>query len=436
LRRLSALLLVLLAALLWATPSSAQSDAGDATDDDLQLDEGAHIDVVQVEGNIDPVMSDLIVDSLDDAARTGATVVILQINSPGALDTDVDRILAAITESPVPVAAWVGPAKSSARGLAAEIVVQAAHISAVSTKSKIGPIQPMRLDRGGDGTVRESETLARVDAGRVSGKEALQLKLVDFEAPTLGDLLVGLDGRTVTTTDGSTKLSVAKTIKTDDGPRRTANQPVRFLKLGTFEGVQHSLTSPSVAYLLLVVGLALMVFEFFTLGIGLAGVTGALALCGSFFAFSHLPVNPFALGLILVSTLGFAIDVQASRQAFWTGVGLVTLILGSLWLYDGSSVLDIPLWLLVLGVLGQVVFMLGAMTVAVRNRCAVPTVGRDSMIGETGEVHTELDPEGVVLVRGAPWRARTRRARRLPPGTGVKIVAVDQLVLEVEPADA
>lgn len=427
-RRSFALLLILLAATLCAAPSGAQSDS------DLELDEGAHIDVVQVEGNIDPVVAELIVDSLDDAARTGATVVILQINSSGALDTDVDRLLAAVTDSPVPVAAWVGPAKSAARGAAAEIVLRA-HLKAVSTRSRLGPVFPLRLDGGGGVNERDGEETA-VDRRRISGKEAVESKLVDFEAPTLGDLLVGLDGRTVTTTDGPVKLSVAKTIKTDDGPRRTANQPVRFLKLGTFEGVQHSLTSPSVAYLLLVVGLALMVFEFFTLGIGLAGVTGALALCGSFFAFSHLPVNWFGLGLILLSTFGFAVDVQASRQAFWTGVGVVALVLGSLWLYDGSSVLDIAPWLLVLIVVGQVVFMLGAMTTAVRNRCAVPTVGRDSMIGETGEVHTELDPEGVVLVRGAPWRARTRRARRLPAGAGVKIVAVDQLVLEVEPAEA
>ena len=431
-RRSFALLLILLAALLWAVPSAAQSDADSAEEDDLELDEGAHIDVVQVEGNIDPVVAELIVDSLDDAARTGATVVILQINSSGALDTDVDQLIRAVVESPVPVAAWVGPAKSSARGAAAEIVLRS-HVSAVSTRSRFGPVFPLRLD-GGGANERDGDETA-VDRERISGKEAVESKLVDFEAPTLGDLLVGLDGRTVTTTDGPVKLSVAKTIKTDDGPRRTANQPVRFLKLGTFEGVQHSLTSPSVAYLLLVVGLALMVFEFFTLGIGLAGVTGALCLCGSFFAFSHLPVNWLGLGLILLSTFGFAVDVQASRQAFWTGIGVVALVLGSLVLYDGSSVLDIAPWLLLLIVVGQVVFMLGAMTVAVRNRCAVPTVGRDSMIGETGEVHTELDPEGVVLVRGAPWKARTRRARRLPAGTGVKIVAVDQLVLEVEPAE-
>lgn len=424
---------MLVAALSWAAPSGAQSD-------DLQLDGGAHIDVVQVEGNIDPVVADLIIDSLDDAARTGGTVVILQINSAGALDTDVNRVLEAVADSPVPVAAWVGPAKSSARGAAAAILLTA-HVSATATRSRLGPVSPVRLDRSSDLGLFElapdfPDRAGRLERDRLTGREAVQAKLVDFEAPTLGDLLVGLDGRTVETVDGPVKLSTAKTIKTDDGPRRTANQPVRFLKLGTFEGVQHSLTSPSVAYLLLIVGLALMVFEFFTLGIGLAGVTGALALCGSFFAFSHLPVNWWALGLIGLSTFGFAVDVQAGRQAFWTGVGVVALLGGSLWLYDGSGVLDLPLWLVVLGVGGQAAFMLGAMTVAVRNRCAVPTVGRDSMIGETGEVHTELDPEGVVVVRGAPWRARTRRARKLPAGTGVRIVAVDQLVLEVEPAEA
>jgi membrane-bound serine protease (ClpP class) len=247
---------------------------------------------------------------------------------------------------------------------------------------------------------------------------------------------VGLNGKEVRTAAGPVRLSTAKQIDTKDGPRQTADQPVRFIKPGTWENVQHSLTSPSVVFLLLIVGLGLMVFEFFTVGIGLAGATGALAVVGAFYGSSHLPLNWWALGLLVLSTFGFAVDVQAGHQGFWTAVGVVGLIAGALTLFGGSPALDVPLWLVVLIFVGQIVFMLGGMTVAVRNRFSIPTVGRDSMIGELGEARTELNPDGVVTVRGAPWRARTHRSRPVSPGGAVRVVAVDRLVLEVEPGDA
>jgi membrane-bound serine protease (ClpP class) len=260
--------------------------------------------------------------------------------------------------------------------------------------------------------------------------------LIDAVAPTLGDLIVALNGKEVPTAAGPVRLSTAKQVDTRAGPRQTADQPVSFLKLGTFASVQHSLTSPSVVFLLLIVGLSLMVFEFFTIGIGLAGVVGAAAVAGALFGCSHLPVNPWALGLLLLSTFGFAVDVQAGHQGFWTGVGVVGLLVGALKLFGGSTALDVPLWLVGLIFVGQIIFMLGGMTVAVRNRFSVPTVGRDSMIGELGEARTDLDPDGVVTVRGAPWRARTGRNRPVPAGGPIRVVAVDRLVLEVEPGEA
>jgi len=117
-------------------------------------------------------------------------------------------------------------------------------------------------------------------------------------------------------------------------------------------------------------------------------------------------------------------------------VGAIALLAGSLKLFNGSSELAVPLWLVVLIFVGQIVFMLGGMTVAVRNRFSIPTVGRDSMIGEVGEARTDLDPDGVVTVRGAPWRARTGRGHPVSKGGAVRVVAVDRLVLQVEPGDA
>jgi membrane-bound serine protease (ClpP class) len=422
-RPLFAFLTLLVVALSWA------SSAGAAEPPER------HIEVVQVEGAIDPMAADLIKDSIRRAQTNGATVVILQINSKGALDTDPAELIEAVRKSRVPVATWVGPGKATARGVAAEIVMNASY-SAASPSARLGPAFPPRLD----GVAPEDSYTLTVDGSfvdrQLSGREAADGGHIDGVAPTLGDVIVVLHDKLVTTAAGPVRLSTAKQIDTKDGPRQTADQPVSFLKLGTLENVQHSLTSPSVVFLLLIVGLSLMVFEFFTVGIGLAGATGALAVVGALYGCSHLPVTWWAMGLLVLSTVGFAIDVQAGHQGFWTGIGVVGLIAGALKLFGGSSALDVPLWLVVLLFVGQLIFMLGGMTVAVRNRFSIPTVGRDSMIGELGEARTELNPDGVVTVRGAPWRARTHRSRPVSPGGSVRVVAVDRLVLEVEPGDA
>jgi membrane-bound serine protease (ClpP class) len=423
------LLALLCVALSWAAPPGA--GAADEPD--------RHLEVVQVEGAIDPMVAELIRGSIRRAQTNGASVVILQINSDGAVGTDPAALLEAVAASKVPVVTWVGPGKATAAGAAAALVVSSS-FSAASPSARVGPIHPLRLDRTGaappDPVVGARFNIwDQLRERHLSGRGAAERKAVHILAPTLGEVIVGLHGKEVPTAGGPVRLSTAKQIDTKDGPRQTADQPVRFIKLGTFANVQHSLTSPSVVFLLLIVGLALMVFEFFTIGVGLAGITGAAAVAGAFYGSSHLPVTWWAMALLFLSTLGFAVDVQAGRQGFWTGIGAAGLLAGSLTLFGGSSSLDVPLWLVGLIFVGQIIFMLGGMTVAVRNRFSVPTVGRDSMIGEVGRAHTELNPDGVVTVRGAPWRARTNRATPISAGGAVRVVSVDRLLLEVEPGD-
>ena len=444
-RPLFALLTLLSVALSWAAAAGATGEVHLPPPGHTEAAQSPEplMEVVQVQGAIDPVVADLIKSSIGRAQTNGASVVILQIDSRGALDTDPAELIDFVRRSRVPIATWVGPGKASAQGAAAGLVAWSS-FSAASPSARLGPIEPPRLD--GKRAVLTSHDdlppqpiptrLSGLQDRQVTGKAAADAGHIDAVAATLGDLIIGLNGKEVRTAAGAVRLTTARQVDTKEGPRQTADQPVRFLKPGTFQSVQHSLTSPSVVFLLLIVGLSLMVFEFFTVGVGLAGATGAAAVIGALYGGSHLPVNWWALGLLVVSTFGFAVDVQAGHQGFWTGVGVIGLLAGALKLFGGSSALDVPLWLVVLIFVGQIVFMLGGMTVAVRNRFSIPTVGRDSMIGELGEARTELNPDGVVTVRGAPWRARTHRGRPVSPGGAVRVVAVDRLVLEVEPGEA
>ncbi len=134
-------------------------------------------------------------------------------------------------------------------------------------------------------------------------------------SPTLGDVIVTLDGAKVTTAAGTRTLSTARVVGKGRDRRREPNQTVRFRKLDLGGQADHTLTSPSIAYFLLLAGLCLIVFEFFTAAIGLAGAVGAIAVVGAFVGFSHLPVEWWALGLLLVAIVGFGIDAQAGGPA-------------------------------------------------------------------------------------------------------------------------
>jgi membrane-bound serine protease (ClpP class) len=282
---------------------------------------------------------------------------------------------------------------------------------------------------------RDPAGAAKLAGTRLGSSAAFRVGATNGVRPTVGELIVQLDGKTVTTAAGPVKLSTAKVIGHGRDRRRQPNQEVVFNRLGLGASLLHRLISPSIAYLLVVAGLALLVFEFYTAGIGLAGLVGAVCVVGAFVGFSHLPVHWWALGLLLLATFGFAVDVQAGGLGVWTVIGAASLGAGSFWLYGGASQLRPAWWVLLVVSLGMVLFMLGGMTAMVRSRFSTPTVGREGMIGEEGTAEVAVSPDGVVVIRGARWRARTNRATPIDAGDPVRVVAVEGLVLEVEPPE-
>jgi membrane-bound serine protease (ClpP class) len=398
------------------------------------------IDVIQIDGLIDPPNADLIVDAVHAADRDHSQLLVITLDSGGAVNVDPGRVLVAVRGSKVPVVAWVGPSGSKAKGLAA-LVALAASVTGVSNGSSIGPVLPVRLD-GPRPDPLTIDGAARTIAHRsLSGEQAAAKHVTDRVCgsppgcATLGDFVVALDGTTLQTAAGPVKIDTAKVVGEGKDRRRRPDLDIRFRKLDLVGQAVHTLTSPSIAYLLLVVGLALIIFEFFTISIGLAGGTGAIALVGAFVGFNNLPVTWWALGLILVAMFGYAIDVQAGRAYSWTVIATVLLVIGTLFLYGGSSQLDVYWWVVLVVVALTVLFFVSAMPIAVRSRFSTPTIGRESLIGEVGEAAVDIDPDGVVILRGARWQARTNRATPITAGAPIRVVEVDGLVLEVEPPE-
>ncbi|MGI8807916.1 MAG: NfeD family protein [Acidimicrobiales bacterium] len=363
--------------------------------------ESAIVDVVEINGRIDPVVRDFLRRAIASAAEAQSEVLVVQLDSSGVL-LDRDEFATLVEEirvSAVPVAVWVGPTGASASGATAAMLAGAG-IAGMAPGTKVAGLGP---------------------------DDALARGLVATTDPTLGEFVVGLDGRDV----GGKILRTARVVPEGDLLRRQQAGAVRFAKLGLTERLLHLTADPSVAYLLLMVGLLLIVFEFFTAGVGVAGVTGAVSLILSAYGLAVLPTSGFGLALVALGVFGYAVDVQAGAPRAWTGIGAVSLLIGSWKLFPGD--LAVP-WLVIVLMSGAVaLFMLSGMTAMLRARFSTPTIGREKMIGQMGEATTGIDPEGMVDLKGGTWRARTNRATPIPAGERVRVVAIDGLLLEVEP---
>jgi len=257
----------------------------------------------------------------------------------------------------------------------------------------------------------------------IGAAEAIELGIVPADAPTVGDFVIGLSD-----------LGVATSVSGEGEDARTVSDTVvRFERLSLLDGQLHTVASPPVAYLLFTIGLALLVFEFYTAGVGVAGVVGAGMFLLGCFGLWILPVSLFALGLLVFSMFAFSIDVQTGVPRFWTIVGAIALLVGTVLLYRGGvSMSWIPMSV---GVIGITMMMVTGMPTMVRTRFSTPTIGREWMVGQTGEAVEAVDPDGVVKIDDALWKARTNRATPVAAGDRIRVASVEGLVLEVEPEE-
>jgi membrane-bound serine protease (ClpP class) len=379
---------------------------------------GPFVDVIEVSGELDPIQSRFIRDAIDKARDDRAQALVIQLDSPGSLldQQALDELEAAVRAAPVPIGVWVGgPPNPRALGGAFRLV-RAADIAGATQQARLG-----RSTRPPAGAPEEPLT-----GEVVSGEQAAARGVIADDSPVLVEFVGRLDGRTI---EGRT-LETAGEAGADG---RAQLRAVRFQKLDLLERLLHTSVNPTVMYLLLAIGLGLLVFEFFTGGVGVAAGVGIGSLALASYGLGLLPVRPLALAAVIGGVGAFAIDVQAGAARVWSAVGTVAFPLGSLMLLtDGRRV---PLvWVALVTVL-MVLAMVGGMPTMVRTRFATPTIGREAMIGEIGQAHTAVSPEGVVTVLGAPWRARTNRATPIAAGAPVRVAAIDGLLLEVEPLE-
>src|SRR5690606_28966545 len=273
-----------------------------------------------------------------------------------------------------------------------------------------------------------------VGLGEARSLDVFRQRISDEGIATIVNMLDSLDGFE----ENGVVLDTTTEVVTDSGVvQRETIAAARFAKLGLVEQLFHTVASPEVAYLLFLIGMALLIFEFYTAGIGIAAVVGAGCLILACYGIAALPARWWAVGLLVAAMLAFAVDVQVGVPRFWTGVGIVLTIVGSLWLFEPVSGTSLrPSWLsLIAGIGGTMLTFIVGMPSMTRTRFATPTVGREWMIGAEGVAVEAVDPDGVVQIGEAQWRARTNRATPIAKGDPLRVAAIDGVTLEVEPLE-
>jgi membrane-bound serine protease (ClpP class) len=345
------------------------------------------------------------------------------------------EIATAIQESKIPVAIWVGPSGSRAYGLPAQLLA-VADVTAMAPGARMGRTGTMLtvngkpLSFGAADDAIYSNTLGFLEARE---QDVLKFSTDDRGVPVLRNMLFALDGLTIR---GTTLDTVADVLDKNGQVIREATT-VRFFKLGLMPRLLHTVASPPSAYLLTTIGLALLIFEFFTAGIGIGAFVGSVCLVLGTLGMGALPMSSFGLALLILSMIAFAIDVQVGVPRLWTGLGLVAYIGASFTMFQSADGMTMrPGWIsLMVCIVGVALTFIVGMPSMVRTRFATPTIGRENLVGTTGVAVGEVNPEGIVLVDGAQWRARTNRATPLANNAEIRVASIDGITLQVEPLE-
>ena len=420
-RRVS--LSVAFAALVLAILSSMAPGRAGAQDDGPTLNP-EFFDVVQISGFVDGIVADFIEESIERAERDGVGGLILQVNSTRAVLDDDELIALAevIAEADVPIYAWVGPSGADARGEVAQLLAATDEIGVA-----------VGAEYGDTGELVIPETL--LDPAFVEVADALETDTVDEDTV----ITIGLSDRASAESMATLGLFAlelpgfeSEIDTSGEEAVRVPVSPVRFFKLSLFDGWMHTFASPAMTYLLFLIGIALLIFEFYTAGVGIAGVLGAGCFILGCYGLTVLPTRPWALALLVIAMLGYAVDVQTGVAQAWSVIATICLVIGSLFLFDGFAISWITL---LAGIVGICLSMISGMPSMIRTRFGTPTIGREWMIGSMGEAAEDIRKEGVVLVDGAPWKARVNRTTPIAKGDPVRVVAIEGLYLEIEPEE-
>ena len=395
---------------------------------------------LRIDGVVDPFIANYVEGGISSAADEDAAAVLITLDTPGGLDSSMREITQAILNSEIPVIGYVSPQGARAAS-AGTFILLSTNIAAMAPATNVGAAQPVGLSGAvasekavndaaeyivsiaeqRDRNAEWAESAVR-EAESVSAEQALELGVIDLIAPDVPTLLRDVDGTTVEVAGGETvTLDLAgATVQQED--------------LGAFAGFLHALLDPNLAFVFFWLGLALIVAEFFIPG-GVAGTLGVLMLVSSLVALGMLPVQLIGVVLLVASVVFFVLELLHPGVGLPAVAGVISLVLGGLFLFDTSVPGVSVSWLVIVPVAGfAVLFFLIVVRKAMQLRHREVTTRDEQLVGAEGTVVQTLDPTGVVKVAAEEWSARTVRGTP-HRGDRVRVVKMEGLTLEVEPVE-
>lgn len=371
--------------------------------------------VITVNGVINPSSAEYIGKSIKKANERKPEALIIELDTPGGLDTSMRIIVKDIIGSEVPVVVYVSP--SGARAASAGVFIMlASHVAAMSPGTNIGAAHPVGVGEKMDKTMAEKATndaaayvrsLAErtgrnakwaEDAVRKSisatETEALNQKVIDLVSKDLNTLLSDIDGRKVRTVMGE------KTLK-------TANVNVIREEMSLRHKILNFITDPNVAYMLMLLGFYGLFFELTNPGAIFPGVMGGICLILAFYAFQTLPVNYAGLLLIILAIILFILEVKIISHGVLTIGGVISMLIGSLMLFESPGpFMKLSLFLILPAVILTALFFTIVLGLAYKAHKRKPVTGSEGLIGLKGIAGTDITNNGgMVLLRGEIWSA-------------------------------
>jgi membrane-bound serine protease (ClpP class) len=397
--------------------------------------------VITVSAAVTPPIAEYVLQSIEDASKTDADGLIIRLDTPGGLDLAMRDIAKGILNASVPVIVYVSPAGARAAS-AGVIITVAAHVAAMAPGTNIGAAHPVAIGMGGgmDKTMMEkveNDAVAYVvgiakkrnrneewvekavrESKSIPAEEALRFKVIDFMAENLNSLLLQADGRKVTLPSGERILKTKGAILLEK-------------KMGTRLRILAALSDPNIAYILFLLGLAGLYFEFSHPGAILPGIVGGISLILAFFAMQTLPVNYAGILLILFAVALFIAEIKVVSNGILTIGGIVSLVMGSLLLFDSPDPalrVSFKVMIPALGVIS--LFFAGVISLVLKAQMRKHQSGREGMVGDEGEAVTDIHETGKAFVHGEYWNAWSER--RVERGKRVRVVQVEGLKLKIE----
>ncbi|MBL0373538.1 nodulation protein NfeD [Rhizobium sp. KVB221] len=408
--------------------------------------------MLQLNGAVSPASADYVIRGIKLAGERHVALVVLQMDTPGGLDTSMREIIRAILASSVPVASFVAPSGARAAS-AGTYILYASHIAAMAPGTNLGAATPIALGGGGEDDGRDGESkkpqsrsaaetkavndaaaylrgLAELrnrnadwaekavrEAASLSSTAAEREKIIDFVAATVDELMAKANGRTVRVGEGDIRLDTTGLMVQNIEP----DWRTRLLSV---------IADPNVALILMVIGIYGLIFEFLTPGAVIPGTVGGICLLLGLYALAMLPVSYAGVGLIVLAVGLLVAEAHAPSFGVLGLGGAVALVLGATILFDTDvPELEVSRQVLVGIAISALAFSLIVVRLAfVARRHAVVT-GAEQMIGISGTVSSWTDTSGYIVAHGERWSAVS--AERLSAGDDVRVIARDGLTLEV-----